>query len=131
MEETFCRYGEQAETFYGRKITSVEIDDKVLKIAFEDGSKIRIFDDGQNCCEHRHMTTDDDVKTLIGHKLLRIEPKIATENQKGDEDYFHDEVFLEVATDNSFISIVNHNEHNGYYGGFGLKITMENANGNT
>jgi hypothetical protein len=28
-----------------------------------------------------------------------------------------------IGTDVGFITLTNHNEHNGYYGGFGLTIT--------
>ena len=33
------------------------------------------------------------------------------------EDGDHEVCFLEVGTDDGFITISNHNEHNGYYGG--------------
>lgn len=68
------------------------------------------------------MTIDDDVKSLIGHKLTRIESKDGPEVE-GEYGDCHEQVFVEVATDKGFITIANHNEHNGYYGGFGLTIT--------
>jgi len=112
-----------AEKYYGREIRSAKIEDDELKIAFSDGTRIRILDDGQSCCEHRYMTTDDDPSSLVGQKLVRIETKPAADVE-GDYDV-HETVFVEIGTDQGFISIVNHNEHNGYYGGFGLTIREE------
>jgi hypothetical protein len=67
------------------------------------------------------MSTDDDVRSLVGHNLTRIEAK----EGPGEPDQYgeHETVFVEVGTDAGFITVVNHNEHNGYYGGFGLTIT--------
>ena len=31
-----------------------------LKISFNDGSILRLWDDAQACCEYRYMNTDDD-----------------------------------------------------------------------
>ena len=67
------------------------------------------------------MTTDDDVQSLVGGTLTRIEAKPGPDVDDGGE--CHETVFVEVGTDRGFITIVNHNEHNGYYGGFGLTIT--------
>jgi hypothetical protein len=110
--------------YYGRQIIDASMDEEqnCLIIKFEDGTKIKIWDNGQSCCENRYMTTDDDVKSLIGGKLTKIESKPGpeTEGKYGD---CHDQVFVEIATDKSHITIANHNEHNGYYGGFGLTIT--------
>lgn len=107
--------------YYGRTITAAEIDDKRLTLSFSDGGKVAIWDDGQSCCESRYMRTDDDVQSLVGHKLVRIEAK---ESRKDPDQYGeHDVVFVEVGTDDGFITIANHNEHNGYYGGFGLTVT--------
>lgn len=126
------------EKYYGRKITSaymVEEDDlyheegdprqnEYLKLGFEDGSVIRVFDDGQSCCEHRYMTCDDDINSLVGGTLVRMEGKAGPEVE-GEYGEVHDQVFLEIATDKCFITIANHNEHNGYYGGFSLAIKEE------
>jgi hypothetical protein len=35
----------------------------------------------------------------------------------------HEQVFVEVVTTKGLITIANHNEHNGYYGGFALTTT--------
>lgn len=109
-----------ASDFYGRKITAAELSEQQLTLAFEDGVRVKVWDDGQSCCESRYMRSDDDVKSLVGHKLVRIESKEAP--SLPDEYGEHEVVFVEVGTDAGFITIANHNEHNGYYGGFGLSI---------
>ena len=38
-------------------------------------------------------------------------------------DKAHDECFVEIGTDKGHITLVNHNEHNGYYSGFDLVMT--------
>lgn len=112
-----------ASEYYGQKITLAEIADNRLRLALSpSGKTIEIWDDGQSCCEARYMTTDDDTKSLVGGKLIRVEAKDGpdVEGEYGD---VHEQVFIEIATDRGFITIANHNEHNGYYGGFGLTIT--------
>lgn len=105
--------------YIGRKIIAAEIKDEKLLLSFNDGVKIAIYDDGQDCCESRYMSSDDDVTSLIGHTLKRIESKDGP-NEESEEE--HETCFIEVGTDDGFITLVNHNEHNGYYGGFGLTI---------
>lgn len=109
-----------ASDFYGRTITAAELKEDELLLTFSDGVRIRVWDDGQSCCESRYMRSDDDVQSLVGHQLLRMEAKDAPSqpSEYGD----HEVVFVEVGTDAGFITISNHNEHNGYYGGFGLSL---------
>lgn len=110
------------DKYYGRKITDAELKDDKLDLTFDDGVNISIFDDGQSCCESRHMETSDDVKWLIGKTLKELTIKSA-DNIKNNNDYGDHEVqFLEVMTDQGCITFANHNEHNGYYGGFGMNI---------
>lgn len=110
-----------ASEYYGRTICGAEIIDNRLRLTLDGGKEIEIWDDGQSCCESRYMTCDDDLKSLLGHKITRIETK-AGPNTDAEYDV-HEQVFVEVGTDKNFITIANHNEHNGYYGGFGLTIT--------
>jgi len=109
--------------FYGRTILSAEMTESGLTLGLDDGKSIEIWDDGQSCCEWRHMTTDDDIQSLVGHKLTRIEGKEGPET--GEDGDYHETVFVEIGTDVGFITVVNHNEHNGYYGGFALTITVK------
>lgn len=108
--------------YIGRTITAVEMADEKLRLTFSDGVKIDIFDDGQSCCETRYMRTDDDTALLVGHKLMHIVAKEAPDMDAEDDYGDHEIVFVEIGTDNGCVTLVNHNEHNGYYGGFGLTI---------
>lgn len=112
--------------YYGRKIvavqTSRENGEDSLFLKFDDGACIRLYDAASYCCEHRYMTCDDDVQSLIGGTLTEINVKAGP--AKWDEsNYSQDDIeFLEVRTDKGFITIANHNDHNGYYGGFELAL---------
>lgn len=119
-----------ASDYYGLIITSAKIveftkgrDGSVneLHLGFEDGTKIRIFDDGQSCCERRYMRSDDKVQDLVGQRLMKIEIKKA--DIMPDEDgQVHEIAFMEIKTDQGVTSFSFHVEHNGYYGGFGLSV---------
>ena len=47
-------------------------------------------------------------------------PAIMTRNEGSNDD--HETCFVEVATDDGFITLTNHNEHNGAYSGFVLTV---------
>lgn len=107
--------------YYGAEVLDAKIVDDRLRLKLDTGVNIEIWDNGQSCCEHRYMTTDDNVLSLQGGKLVRIEAKPGPDAPADYDE--HETVFVEVATDKGFITVVNHNEHNGYYGGFGLTVT--------
>lgn len=109
---------ESADKYYGRKIKSSTFGADMFLITFDDGVTIKITDDGQSCCESRYMTCDDDPSFLNGKTLTGITVKET--NDDGDD--CHEIAFLEVQTDQGSITFATHNEHNGYYGGFGLSI---------
>jgi hypothetical protein len=117
---------ENASDFYGRVIVAVEKTEDAMFLSFHDGEKIKIFDDGQSCCESRYMTCDDDISSLVGHKLERIEVKEGPTETDGEYGEEHETCFIEIGTDAGFVTLTNHNEHNGYYGGFGLSIERVN-----
>jgi hypothetical protein len=99
--------------------------DDALHFVFDDGSKMKLFDDGQSCCESRYMRTDDNLAEFVGAKLLGAEIKEAP-NLKDEDDYGEHEVkFLEVQTDRGVFTMASHNEHNGYYGGFSIRAAVE------
>lgn len=110
-----------ASEYYGRTICGAEIVDNRLRLTLDGGKQIEIWDNGQSCCENRYMTSDDDLKSLVSHKITRIEAKDGP-HQSADYDE-HETCFVEVGADKGFVTITNHNEHNGYYGGFDLMIT--------
>ena len=110
---------------YGRKIVNAELrkDDEALVLSFEDGLSVQLQDYGQRCCEVRYLTCDDDLSRLVGGVLTRIELKEAQPIQDDDGDV-HEQMFVEVATNECFVTVCTHNEHNGYYGGFDLGIDV-------
>jgi len=111
----------EAKEYIGKKIKNIKLVDDTITINFKDGINIAIFDDGQSCCEYRHIDTDDDLKYLKDGILRDIVVKNyeETEGEYGD---VHEIAFLEVSTNKGSVVFQTHNEHNGYYGGFGLTI---------
>lgn len=120
------RGGECFLSAVGKYIQAIEIHDSELRLTFGDGSRVKLFDDGQSCCEHRYMTCDDDLSYYIGAQLLDAEIKDAPDAE--DEYGVHEVQFLEVKTSKGSFTVASHNEHNGYYGGFWIKAAeMEDA----
>jgi hypothetical protein len=113
------------EEFTGQKMTAIVLDKEhdQLRITFESGRTVTIWDDGQSCCEHRYMSTDDDLSQFVGTTFLGHEVRDAPNMDDGYEE--HEVQFLVVLTDRGNISFANHNEHNGYYGGFALTATVD------
>lgn len=83
---------------------------------FTDGTGLKMFDDGQSCCESRYMVTSDDLTEYENTTLLDFELKDAPDIE--NEFDCHEVQFLDVKTSKGIFQIANHNEHNGYYGGF-------------
>ena len=91
-----------------------------LVFEFANGYKMRIFDNGQSCCEHRYMHTDDDLSYFVGATLLDAEIKDGPDEER---EYGEKESqFLVVKTSRGEFTVVNYNEHNGYYGGFAIVV---------
>ncbi len=106
----------------GQTIIAVELkDDDALHFTMADGFKLRIFDDGQSCCESRYMRTDDDLSQHVGETLLGFEIKDAPSPEEDNNWGEHEVQFLEVKTDKGVFTMASHNEHNGYYGGFSIR----------
>lgn len=107
----------------GKTIKKVWLDKEndTLNFEFKDGSKMKIWDGGQNCCEHRYMTTDEELSYYEGSKLLDLELKDCPEIEEDDD--VHEVQFLDVKTDTGVFQMANHNEHNGYYGGFRIQAS--------
>lgn len=102
----------------GNTIERVWLDEGAneLKFKFTNGVGLRIWDDRQSCCENRYMVTADDLSEYENAKLLDFELKDALNSE--DEHGEHEIQFLDVKTDKGVFQMANHNEHNGYYGGF-------------
>jgi hypothetical protein len=108
-----------------KTIERVWLDEENNKLIFlfDDKTKLIMWDDGQSCCESRYMRTDDDLKEFSGSKLLDFELKNGPE-VNGEYSECHEIQFLDVKTDKGIFQMANHNEHNGYYGGFSISAEM-------
>ena len=114
----------------GKTIKKVWLDEDndQLRFEFEDGTKLIMWDGGQSCCEHRYMRTDDDLNEYAGSVFMDVELKEAPDQDAGGE--VHEVQFLDIKTDKGIFQMANHNEHNGYYGGFYIEARLENNNYN-
>ena len=109
----------------GKIITGLSLgDDDALHFEFSDGGKIRLFDDGQLCCETRYMITDDNLANYVGATLLGGEIKSCPDTV-GEYGESHEIQFLEISTSNGSFTMASHNEHNGYYGGFYIRSAVD------
>lgn len=108
----------------GKTIVGVDLRNDQLRI-YLDGDLVLILEDGgQSCCEKRYMVIDDDLDEYVGAKLLGFETKDAPDVESGE---VHEVQFLEVMTSVGPITAANHNEHNGYYGGFDVTARLEST----
>lgn len=107
----------------GKTFTTLELADDNLVLTFEDNMKLKLWDGGQNCCERRYMRTDDNLSDYVGGQLLDIELRDAP-YQEDEYDEVHEVQFLAVKTSKGMFVISNHNEHNGYYGGFYIEAEV-------
>jgi hypothetical protein len=110
------------KTSLNKKISSIKKSEDTLVIAFQDGSELSIWDNGQSSCEHRYMVIDDDLDNFKNCDFIDIAIKNAP---SAEQEYGEHEIqFLEIKTSNGVLSIANHNEHNGYYGGFSIAANL-------
>ena len=103
----------------GKEIAALGIQDNALVFTFTDGTGLKLFDDGQSCCEYRYMHTDDALDDFVGATLLDAEVRDGGEEpaEYGD---VKESQFLVITTSIGQFTVVNYNEHNGYYGGFAI-----------
>lgn len=111
----------------GKKIIDMRLDANTLKIDLAGGLTIELFDDGQDCCESRYMTCDgDELSYFTGAELRGFSLRSADVDVSSYD--VHEIEFLVVNTDRGEQVFANHNEHNGYYGGFAIKATLIDHN---
>jgi hypothetical protein len=110
-----------------KTITSVYIEDDNLYINFTDNTALRVWDGGQSCCEHRYMTCDDILEEYSGAKLINVKAKPATYSVDEEWGNSYETMFLEFETTNGVFTIVNHNSHNGWYGGFWVEAEVTDS----
>jgi hypothetical protein len=107
-----------------RSIELIQDHNSIIRIKFRGSVVLKIEDVGQSCCEHRYITTDDKLDVQEEEKLVNI---LLKEHISGDSDYgAHEIQFLEIQTDKDTYVFCTHNEHNGYYGGFNICLSIEN-----
>ena len=70
----------------GKVIRSCSLQDDFLIITFDDGSVLKLWDDGQSCCESRYMVIDDDLNSFAGAKLVTVEVRDAPDEK---DEYNH------------------------------------------
>lgn len=119
---------DNSETVYAiravleKQISALSMSDDALHISVEGGPHIKIWDDGQSCCERRYMMTDDDLPYFVGATLQDIELRDApNEPHEWGE---HEVQFLVITTSKGAFTMATHNEHNGYYGGFAIEACV-------
>lgn len=96
-----------------------------MAFVFTDGTGVLFYDSARSCCEHRHMTCDDDLAPFIGATFMDVnlsernntEETSKTESEYGD---IHEWAFVDFKTSMGVFTATQHNEHNGYYGGICL-----------
>lgn len=114
-------YSDLSAATVGKVITAIELKDSSLVLRLKGGQELVFVDNTQNCCESRYMTTDDRLDEYVGAQFIGAEVKGYSTLPGGDQ---HDIEFFEVQTTKGCFTLVNHNEHNGYYGGFGLEAIL-------
>jgi hypothetical protein len=91
-----------------------------LELRFTGGGGVLLSDDGQSCCEHRYMSTDDTLDEFAGSRLCGISVRRDLGRAEDDDGETHEQAAVVIETSRGRITLVTHNEHNGYYGGFVL-----------
>jgi hypothetical protein len=107
------------QEFLPGTVSAVKLTDDRLTIVMDCGVEYAVVDRGQSCCEHRYITTDDDIGSLIGTRVVRIVEKDGPELPCAE---VHETRFVEIVTTKGSVTLTTHNEHNGYYGGFVLGV---------
>jgi hypothetical protein len=114
---------EALKQFEGEIICEASVVDDDLILDFGVKGRLRIWDDGQSCCESRYMVCDDDLSHFVGAMFMGAEVRDAPNEQ---HEYGEHEVqFLIIKTWLGDFTIATHNEHNGYYGGFSLSAVVD------
>jgi len=106
----------------GKKISAIKLENDCLSLTFKDNTVLTLRDSGQSCCEHRYMSTDDNFEDYVGGKLTDLELRDAPNIQAEYDE--HEVQFLVVKTSKGQFTMANHNEHNGYYGGFYIEARL-------
>jgi hypothetical protein len=82
--------------------------------------KYAIFDDARSCCEDRYITSDTDFSHFIGAEFSGLDIGDYRSSDMGYDT--HDCQFLNIRTSKGVIVCETHDVHNGYYGGFSIRV---------
>jgi hypothetical protein len=114
-------------------VTKVEeeghYDSDYIRIALACGYVLHVMDAGQSCCERRYLHTDDDLGSMVGETLTQIYVLDAAIKEEVGSDAEHEVQFVHIVTNRQHVVVETHNEHNGYYGGFALRVEVYNSDG--
>ena len=122
------------EAAKGKTIERLRIDNEYnlwdggLLMRFTDGSGVWIYDDQRSCCETRYMHTDDVLSSFEGASFVgvRLGEYTTSETEGGEESEVQ---FLIIDTSLGSAVVETHNIHNGYYGGFWIKVAEMEQHG--
>jgi hypothetical protein len=106
--------------YLDKEIESIVCDDQLI-LRFTNGAVLSLSDQGQSCCEHRYLHTDDDLSVFTGARLRDVELREIGRVADANADA-HEQTFLIVTTTKGVFTVCAHNVHNGYYGG--IEITQ-------
>ena len=104
------------EKYKDRTILHATLSDNAVTLELEDRITLSIQDSGQECCEERYLTCDDNLWDLVDGKLMDISLRDGGTKNEGTHET-HETLFLDIRTDQTSVTICSHNEHNGWYGG--------------
>lgn len=109
------------ESLYGRKISNVLVRDDTFRLSLADGETLRLSG-AEGCCQALYFVCDDEISKIVGGRLRRIELKPIRSTSVGG--YAPGEqAFLEIGTDECFITVRAHKDHNGSCGGVCLRLS--------
>ena len=105
------------ESFLGKTIRTIDLKNNELFLYFTDNTACVLTDSACYCCEERYTSTDDNLQDYVSGVLLEIEVR-----NWAQSDNDNDVQFVVIKTSKEPFTLVNHNNHNGYYAGFELTI---------
>ena len=107
-----------------------EIGREGLEIVLESGWGLVFADVAwQSCCESRYMHTDDNLETLVGETLREIYVGEGGTQQEEEWRDCKEFQFLHICTFTDAVVVGAYNEHNGYYSGLDLAVTIFSPQG--
>jgi len=112
----------------GKTISKVYVKDDAMRLEFDEVLLV-LQDEGQSCCEHRFMVCDDNLEHYKGAQLLEITIEDAHPDVTGEWGDVNEVQFMHVKTTKGSFTVSNHNQHNGYYGGFSIRASLESVGG--